>query len=370
MIRHDIIEQIKKNCGGITAIVEPTQSCNLNCKYCYTQKQNGTSMDIATLQKIIDTIVIHNGKERISRFIWHGGEPLLAGINFFESIVRLERPYFDQGYRIHNSIQTNLTLLTDEYIDFFVQHKFGVGSSLDGIRDVHDYFRGQGTFDVVMENYARAKSKGLTVGFICVLNRKNLGAIKEIYEFFRDNELHLSITPMFPSPSFGEDLITPDEYFSTIRQLFDLYYWDTQCHITVNPCHGLIQGILLDGITLNCVFTGNCINNFITFLPNGDVYPCNRFTDHNEYWLGNIMQSSFEELLQNPTRQKILSRTPENMPDCRECKFKNYCRGGCMNHAYSFYGDIFARDYYCQAFYKAFEYAQNLVQSSIKKAAV
>lgn len=367
MLNVKIINQIKRNIGSITPIIEPVTACNLSCSYCFIGDKKNKKMELSTLKEIISSVIIHNGNKCITKFIWHGGEPLLAGIDFFKEVVNIQGEFKLKGYIILNAIQTNLTLLNDEYIDFFIKHEFGVGTSLDGTKELHDKNRNN-SFDLVFNNIHLAQSKGLHIGVICILTKETIQHIEEIYYFFRNNNIDFTLSPVIPNARYAHDIMSPEEYYFALKKLFDLWYYDTTCKIRVNPCGSIIQSILLKGINLSCIHSENCLNHFVTFLPNGDIFPCNRFTDYEEFYLGNINETKFNEILNSDKRMELLSRTIENIESCKNCEFKQYCKGGCMNHAYEFYQTIYERDYYCKAFFKIFNYINNKVNSSIEKA--
>jgi len=369
MIKSQVIKQISQNVASMTAIVEPTTNCNLRCKYCFAGNKDSKIMSFETLRMIIESILEFNGKDKISKFIWHGGEPLLAGLDFLNKIVEFQEPYTSDGFKIANAIQTNMINISDSIITFLKDNEFGVGSSLDYPKEVHNYYRNN-SFDQVYENIAYSKSKGLHVGVICILSKRNINSVNEIYSFFNDAQLDFSLTPVIPNKSFNVEIITPDEYFSAIKELFDIWFNDHDCNIRINPCDGIIQAILLKGVTLTCIHSENCLNNFLTFLPNGDVFPCNRFTDYADFKIGNLNKSSFEEILNSDVRKRILLRIPKNIPSCRNCKYIKYCKGGCMNHAYEFYHDVFKKDYYCTAFFRLFEYINTKVTAELEHAKI
>jgi uncharacterized protein len=318
---------------------------------------------------IIESILEYNGKDKISKFIWHGGEPLLVGLDFFNKIVEFQKRYTSCGFRIANAIQTNLINITEEFINFFKDNEFGVGSSLDYPREIHNYYRND-SFDKVFNNIVYSKNMNLHIGVICVLTKKNIHFINEIYNFFNNNELDFSLTPVIPNKSFKEETITPDEYFIALKDLFDIWYNDQKSNIRVNPCDGIIQAILLKGITLTCIHSDNCLNNFLTFLPNGDVFPCNRFSNYINFRIGNINENSFDEILNSPVRKKLLLRSSNNIPSCRNCKYKTYCKGGCMSQAYEFYHDVFAKDYYCTSFFRIVDYVYSKVTEDLEHAKI
>lgn len=367
MLNQQIINQIKRNIGSITPIIEPVTACNLSCSYCFVGEKSTEKMDYSTLQNIISSVLISNGKLCVTKFIWHGGEPLLAGIDFYKQVIEIQKGYKLEGYKILNAIQTNLTLLTDEFIDFFITHEFGVGTSLDGTKQLHDKNRNN-SFDKVFDNIKKAKNKGLHVGVICILSKETLPYVEQIYKFFRDQQIDFTVSPIIPNTRYTKDILTPDEYYNALKQLFDLWYFDNDCTIRVNPCGSIIQSILLKGINLSCIHSENCLNHFLTFLPNGDTYPCNRFTDYEEFKLGNINGNTLQGILESPKRKELLSRSIDNIESCKKCTFRQYCKGGCINHAFEFYQTIYERDYYCEAFFNIFNYISKKVENSINQS--
>lgn len=367
MLKTNLINQIKKNIGSITPIIEPVTACNLKCSYCFVGDKKTAKMDHSVLETIISSVIEHNGISSTTKFIWHGGEPLIAGLKFFENIVSIQQIYKDKGYKILNAIQTNLTLLNDDYIDFFIKNEFGVGTSLDGTKELHDKNRSN-SFDKVFNNILKAKSKGLHIGVICILTKETIPYIKNIYEFFKNNNIDFTLSPVIPNTRYVQNILTPDDYAYSLKTLFDLWYFDDNCNIRVNPCGSIIQSILLKGINLSCIHSENCLNHFMTFLPNGDVFPCNRFTDYIEFKLGNIQDNTFKEIFNSERRKELILRTADKIEECKVCEYKNYCKGGCMNHAYEFYETIYQRDYYCKAFFSIFSYINESIHNSINNA--
>jgi len=374
MITDEMLDQIRRNIASVTFIVEATTNCNLNCSYCYVSDKTSALMNERILEEVIRTAFEHNGKERITKFIWHGGEPLLAGLDFYKKVVEIQKPFLNTGYRIANALQTNALLLTDEWIDFFIENEFGVGSSLDGIKEIHDQMRvdkgGHGTFKRAIRNIKHAIDRGLHVGAICVLTRKNVEYVTDMYHFFKHEGIDFTLSPIIPTKSYRDHFLSPEEYANAIITLFDLWFWDKDQTISVNPPFSVVQGILLKGLTLTCTNSRNCINNFISVKPNGDIYPCNRFADYPEFCLGNISTHDFHTLMDSDVRKLMLSRRADVLEKCSSCDVSNYCNGGCMNHAFEFYGTIFREDYYCESFKRIFNHIHSQLMNQINHATI
>jgi len=374
LVPQSVLNKIKFNLSSISGIVEVSTACNLRCSYCFANRPRKEIMNSYVAARIIEQLANVNGKSKATKIIWHGGEPLLAGIDFYKNVLVIQKNLESQGFKLHNSMQTNATLLNDEWIDFLRDNKFGVGSSLDGFRDYHNSNRvdkkGNGTYDQVVSKLLRAKEMGLSIGVICVINREMIPYVERIYSEMKQMGLHFTMSPVTPTHKNGKDLqpLTPDEYADVLIRLFDLWFNDPTPTIRVNPPHSVLKGILYGGLPLFCNADDSCFSKFISFLPDGSVYPCNRFASEPDFILGNITYQDLDTILSNPIREKLLARSKDKLEPCSQCDSNKMCRGGCAHHAYVFYGNIQNPDYYCRAFFKAFNYYYNNVKENLNLA--
>lgn len=351
--------------GILTPIIKPTYDCNLACKYCYVgEKVERGKMSPETLGNSIKKVAIFNGKNKESCFIWHGGEPLLVGLDFYRCIMEIQKE-MGKEYRFKNEIQTNGTLINEETADFFKEYNFSLGLSLDGPQELNDKTRlykkdrngSKGTFTDVLTSIHLLKQKRINVGIIVVLNRHNINNMPLVYQFLKTNKLNARFNPLL---KFGravenyEDLvISPDEYKKAKLKLFDIWAND-EAPVHLDCFEGMIRNILKDGHSSECTFSDSCQKDFISIGPQGDVYACDELSSAEEFRYGNINENSLEEILLNPTRQELLKRK-ENIEECKSCEYQKLCYGGCMSHAYAFTGSIMSRDPYCSAYKDLFE---------------
>jgi len=229
---------VKINISGLTAIVKPTTECNLDCKYCYVDEHQGkTRMSEQTLKKIISETIEYNEElGRQTRFLWHGGEPLLMDVDFWNSVVDFQKNY-ETKYKIRNGVQTNLTLLNEKEIKFFKDHDFAVSTSLDGPREIHNKNRifknGKGTYDKVIENIRILKSNNMQVGLVVVLNEESAPYIEDIYNLMKSEGLSFSINPISPvsRAENNDTFIKPVTFGNAMVKLLDLWLneKDRQC---------------------------------------------------------------------------------------------------------------------------------------------
>ena len=298
LIPSDVITEVQKKIGNLSPIVEISTKCNLSCSYCFASRNKAGLMDRETVTKIITETAINNGKEAETKFIWHGGEPLLAGLEFFKYIVEIQAKLRDEGFKFTNAVQTNATLLDDKWIDFFLNNKFGVGSSIDGLPELHNRRRktkkGEGTYNQVKNNIIRARSRGLKIGVICVVDQSCMEDIEAIYRNFKALDIPFTMSPLTPNPGKKQKIspLSPEQYTEVLIRLFDVWYNDESPLVQVNPPHSVLTGVLYGGLPLYCSADDSCFSKFISFLPDGSVYPCNRFAGYEEYYLGNVNQKS------------------------------------------------------------------------------
>jgi len=364
----------------INVLVKPTNDCNLACKYCYARsgEKKEPVMNYETLENMISKITELYDEVN---FIWHGGEPLLAGLDFYEKVVELEEKYGKENNTlIGNGIQTNGTLLNEKYLEFFIENKFGIGLSIDGPREVHNLTRiykdGTGSFDDVMRAVYLMKDHGMKVGAIATLNKLNIEYYNEIYDFYKENDIGLKLNAIIPAGRAVEnDLsITPLQYANVLIKLIDRWMDDgatfdfiTAREIIETSVDAYIvetddKKFVVEPKRSTCAFSQSCQENFIGIDYNGDVYPCNRWAGIEEFKYGNINTDSLEDILNNEKRKMFLNRTKiltEKYEYCKSCEFKNKCYGGCPHNAYVVYGDILKPDPFCTAYRIAGNYVRN-----------
>lgn len=163
------------------------------------------------------------------KFIWHGGEPLLAGLSFFEDVVRLQKEVASESLVFKNHIQTNGVLLSQRYLDFFDRNDFHVGISIDGPETITDdqrrHLTGKGVYNRVFGTIKRIQGKrkaGNNINTVAVLTKKSVCQLGDFYDFFKDNSLNVRISPILPSKNTSPDLmLDPVQYGRAMIELFD-----------------------------------------------------------------------------------------------------------------------------------------------------
>lgn len=333
-------------------------------------------MSLALAERIVDELLNYNDPNQLTQFIWHGGEPMLAGISFYQHI----RAYIRERYPNHaieHCIQSNGTLLTDEWIDFFLAEDFNVGISLDGWQELHDACRktkgGQGTFDKIFQNIMHAREKGLIVGVLSVVTRQTLGHEEELFRFFYDHKLDFGFHPITSLTSWMDQelAITPKEFAEVSIKLFELGFYQPEPRVTnVTPTLHYAMAIMMGCASGFCVMSEACGKEYISIEPNGRVHVCDRFAGNTKLSYGNIIESSLEEILQSPVRQAFLTRWERMRAKCQGCEWTSICYGGCPHEAYAKTGSIFERDTNCEAYKHIFTHIAETISQELENEMV
>lgn len=289
------------------------------------------------------------------RFQWHGGEPLLAGIQFYQNAVALQEKYLLPDQKIINSIQTNGTLINEDWVAFLKEACFGIGVSLDGPEHLHNFARvdaaGKGTFTRVMRGVRLLRKSGIKFGIIAVINRHNVSCPREMYEFFSREKLSFSPNPcVMRNPETDEPFglsVDPMDYARFMIQVCDLWLSEDDPKFRVRPLVNIVQGLL--GVSHGlCEFRGTC-EQFLTIDSNGDIYPCDRFL-HDEFCFGNLTDISLNEVTETAAYQVYYVQRTEIAERCGNCEWFSVCSGGCLRHWEGLIEKSgFARNRFCEA---------------------
>lgn len=375
----------------LTLIIKPTHDCNMGCKYCYIDKNAEEGrMNSATLENMIYQLSLLPGKEAFE-FIWHGGEPLLMGTEFYKQAFELQKKYLSDK-KVNNGLQSNATLVDDEVLSFCEKYKFNIGCSLDGPKEIHDLTRvykdGRGSFDDVWRGIQMIRERNESIrkrtshsaqpthlggGAITVLTKYNINHLGEVYDFFKANNIGMKINPLIKSGRASEsyeDLgIGSEEYGKALISLFDRWFNELERGIDVDPLVSIISS-LMTGKPTSCNFGESCRDKFASIGPRGDVYPCGRFDGLPEFWMGNLNQTPISEILSGTVSKSLSCRNADYIPECNSCKSKKICNAGCMHNAYMQRGNVKDKDYYCASYKILFNHLEISLDKELKKAEI
>lgn len=354
-------------------IIKPTLHCNLRCKYCYlsnVSKQTPQKMMTADFAKDLlrqaKDVFLKDDKKKPLKILWHGGEPLLWGKENYREIFPFIKKLFD-GYNYKISIQTNLTLLDNDYITLFKDFDIHIGVSLDGSEYMHDPLRvtydNKGTFDLIMRNIMRLRDRNIRVGCISVLSKNHIGHIKELYDFMCENRLGFKANPLFRA---GESTgiidkigITPAEYAEMTIELFDLWFYD-EINRNNNATFVEMASNLLTGKTSLCVFNSNCQNSITCISPSGELVPCGRFCDEGlieKFTYGNLHIDNLQTIVNRRKESDTYKRAVHiDKTSCKVCYLYSVCHGGCLHDGYNVAGNFDKKTFLCNAYKKIYRH--------------
>lgn len=360
----------------MVVIIKPLYGCNLNCRYCYLSSETKSfdSLDSDFIIRVIRQIkhYCENHHRQNLTMIWHGGEPLLWGINNYKKVFSfMKEEFVDYPYK--NLMQTNLTLLSQEYIDLFKEYDVRLGFSLDGPKFIHDKQRimknGEGTFDIVMEKLSLCKKNDFHVGCITVATRNHIGHIHDLYSFMNQNSISFKMNPLFISGEAEKNQLELGlsvlDYAKLVIELFDLMYDDSLCEIS-NSNFVEIASSLISKRTAGCLLGENCQGNFLAISPHGEVFPCGRFCD-NEYELhayGNLHLESFASIVNKIHESEPYKRYLYiKQGGCSRCNFYHICHGGCLHDGFLASGDFRHKTFLCPAYKKIFAHIEQRLKN-------
>ncbi len=357
--------------------------CNLACKYCYYQEKNKL-YPTAQRHLMSDEMLEQFTREYIEAqtmnqvlFTWHGGEPLLRSIDFYRKALSLQQKYAG-GRRIDNVIQTNGTLLTDEWCEFFAQNHWLVGISIDGPQPDHDHYRltaaGKPSWKKVMQGIKLLKKHGVEWNAMAVVNAYNANHPLEFYCFFKENGCQfLQFTPIVERLTRHEDgrtlasladkneiplseaSVAPEQWGYFLCAIFDEWVRKDvgKIFVEIFDCTlanwmGISPGI--------CAYSKECGHAGV-MEHNGDVYSCDHFV-FPEYKLGNIRDHSLIDMLYGEQQQEFSRLKHSSLPrQCKECDMEFACHGECPKNRFmkDKYGDS-GLNYLCPGYYHYYQH--------------
>tara|TARA_B100000029_G_scaffold516037_1_gene626269 strand:- start:5308 stop:6666 length:1359 start_codon:yes stop_codon:yes gene_type:complete len=346
--------------------------CNLDCKYCYflakedLYPDSNFRMSEELLENYIKQYIDAQTVPEIT-FAWQGGEPTLMGLDFFEKAINFQKKHQKTGTKVFNSIQTNGTLLDDEWCKFFHANNFLIGLSLDGPRSLHDAYRvdkgGKPTFDSVMRAVDMIKCHNVDFNILTTVHAANADHPLEVYRFMRDHieSRFLQFIPIVERENetgYQEGLeltqrsVTGKQYGRFLIKIFD--EWVRQdvgnmyvqiFDVSLAAWSGQSPGL--------CIFMETC-GDALALEHNGDLYSCDHYVEPN-YKLGNIGEIPMMEMVLSDQQRAFGNAKLETLPEyCRSCDVKFICNGGCpKNRILSTPSGEPGLNYLCEG-YKAF----------------
>ncbi|MGA2595593.1 MAG: anaerobic sulfatase maturase [Bryobacteraceae bacterium] len=342
-------------------LIKPASAvCNLDCSYCFYLDREADPykalparrMTLETLERLVDTWLFYSFPA--STFAFQGGEPTLAGLPFFETLVGYQKQYGRNGQSVSNSIQTNAILIDDDWARLFKEYNWLLGVSLDGPEKLNDLYRynkeGRGTWRRVIQSIETLQKHHVEFNCLCVLSQANVDKPRELYRFYRslgvDNMQFIPLAEFAPGGAPQPFTITPAQYGKFLCDIFDLWWPDRRkvrirfFDNTAEALAGMKPG--------TCTMHETC-DSYVVVEYNGDVYPCDFFVE-DAWKLGNMTLDSWSEIARRQRRFNFASKKTIAHPECQICEYQSICHGGCPKYRHGPNGRFEELDYFCSAY--------------------
>lgn len=342
--------------------IDAALTCNLNCVYCSAhrefvknkksplQKKENIKNLFVQLKDLFDEGLFTN-----PNFVWFGGEPLLLGLELFKEIIELQSNVFPET-NIYNQINSNATLINDDWIDFFENNEVDLIVSIDGPEELNKHRimkNGETAYSKIMRGLSLINKSNLELKYISVVTEDNYNNARDLYLFGKfHNAITIDFLPCFDSKNLPN---VSNEHFSKFMiDLYDIWYNDDdpQKPKRITMLSSIID-FIINGKTECCTFAKNCGGQFYMDVKGNIRYCCNLFYDSEITVLGNISNMKLIEQFEYNSNLYKLRENISNLQDnCKVCVFYEICGGGCITQRREKNGKIIGKTFFCEARYK------------------
>ncbi len=353
-------------------LIKPVSAdCNLACRYCFYSPKAAlypeTSrhrMSDAVLQELIGQ-TLATGEP--TSFCWQGGEPTLAGLDFYRQAVELQHEMAAPGQQVVNSLQTNAIVIDQEWAAFLAQNQFLVGVSLDGSAKMHNRYRtflnGAGSHNRVMAAIQVLRQYQAEFNILVLLTPANVDEPQLLAEFFLSHDLtYLQFIPCVETTqdrsAVADFSLDARQYGHFLCEMFDL--WVAKPGSLYVRLFDEFLITYAEGTIPSCTFKDSCSDYFVCE-HNGDIYPCDFFCDP-EWLLGNIMDQPLSQLLSSPRRREFAARKAQYSQQCQECGWLEICHGACPKYRTLFDDNPAQLTHLCAAYRAFFAYSRSRLE--------
>ena len=332
---------------SVTLIMKATRLCNLRCDYCYDWRaEKNQIMSFEVLAHTIARVLRHQ-EHRVVEFVWHGGEPTLLGMEFFERAMLLQARFRRTGQIVRNTIQTNATRVDGEWADFLARHDFEVGVSIDGPEAIHDrtrlYANGKPSWSDVRTGLRTLVDRGVNVGVLMVVDRPvlDLGPRRVVDFFIAEDIKAYGLLAAKPASQVER---TPGEatpHYVTPREMSEFLIGVDEClaahgdpDIQVRELEALRTKIRGSG-RRHCTLSGFCVGKYFVVEPDGEVAHCDLFVGDPDYTLGNVLEDTFSDFRASSNATNLRRRNEREVAAMSSCSGFDICAGWCPHERYS-----------------------------------
>jgi uncharacterized protein len=345
-------------------------ACNLACAYCYYLDKSKLYpgarllMDDDTLESVTRSYLESSPADEVV-FGWQGGEPLLAGLDFFHTAVRMQRKYARPGQKVTNALQTNATLIDDDWARFFADHGFLLGVSIDGPSDMHDVYRkdrsGNASYDNVAAGLGCLQRHGVEHNALITVNRANVDHPLKVYrQLIGLGIAHLQFIPIVERQ--GRKVagwsVGPTRYGRFLCEILDCWAENDIGRVFVQLFESTL-GVMMGYRPSLCVFSKTC-GRALAVEHNGDLYACDHFV-YPEYLRGNLTREAAVSLIDGPEQTSFGLAKADLSADCRACEVLPFCGGDCPKHRLNQGMDGKPISYLCPGYKEFFGYGRQVM---------
>lgn len=364
----------------INILIKPASSaCNMACTYCFyrdvaehREQAFEGMLSLDAMERVIQAGMEY--AEHICSFAFQGGEPTLAGLDFYRGVVELQKKYARPGIAIRNAIQTNGYSIDDEWAVFLAENRFLVGLSLDGPSELHNLNRldaaGGGTFNRVMRAARLMEKHQVEFNILCVVTGRNARSVEKIYRFYRRQGFRWlqfipCIEPLAQQRGEARYHLSAEDYGDFLIRLFDLWYDDLRRgeYISIRHLDNWLA-ILLGERPEACNMAGQCSVQFVVE-GDGGVYPCD-FYVLDEWRMGTVGEISFAEMQQGEAAKRFITASLRVPEQCRGCRWHSLCRNGCRRDRTVLPDGSIDLNCYCAAYQKFFSQREYRLMDAVK----
>jgi len=352
-----------------TLLIKPSGSnCNIDCGYCFYKSR---SPEVGSgRQRMNDEVLETLIKDYlqldfpVAGFAWQGGEPTLMGLDFYKKVLEFQKKYCLPRQEISNSLQTNGILLDDTWCKFLHDNNFLLGISIDGPKELHDFYRldysKTGTFDKVVHGIEKCKEYQVEFNTLTLLNAHNIEFPEKIFNFLLELDVQfiqfIPCVEIEPETNLIADFsIKTEQYSKFLCKIFDLWSEYGPEKVSIRDFDSILS-YCLSGRHNICTYEQKC-SQYIVIEHSGDAFCCDFFVDP-QWRLGNILETPIEKLASSDIKRKF-ARTKQNLSNkCLICRYLSICRGGCVkNRIGSDSSGLAKESYFCESYKSFFNYS-------------
>jgi len=347
--------------------------CNMACGYCYNGSfrqpciNPSKVISESVVYKIFDEITPLLKGDRLS-VTWHGGEPMLAGQDFYRKMLEVQKRAVRDRYTVTNCMQTNGTLVDDGWADLLAELKIGPSVSVDGPKYLHDSIRtflnGTPTHNLAMSGYRLLQSKDINTGMLMVISQNNVHAPEEIWEWVLEEKIpHFDFLPCIEPELWreGKQLygLSTEEVSKFSIRFFDLWFDHGDPNIRIRSFRDAIKGQIGGKVNI-CSWKTGCVQH-ISFDASGNAYPCARYHCYPETRMGNIREMTFSDIMTTSVAAWVHQGIQTGQDRCRDCQWNAICGSGCPFLKYALHGHWGGTYVHCQSRQALFEHVRKRI---------